>query len=57
MNKIQALQDKAVLIISFRANNYVAELYKNDKTLRISDYIKLLDCLFVNDVGENRRKL
>ena len=29
--KIQALQDKAVQIINFRANNYVGELYKNHK--------------------------
>ena len=42
LNKIPALQDKTVQIISFRANNYdVGELYKNDKILRISDYIKL----------------
>ena len=31
LNKIQALQDKAVRIINFRANNYnVGELYKNN---------------------------
>ena len=42
LNKIEALQDKAVQIINFRANNYdVGELYKNDKILSISDYIKL----------------
>ena len=28
-NKIQALQDKAVRIINFTANNYFGELYKN----------------------------
>ena len=50
-NKTQALQDKAVRIINFRANNYGVEgLYKNDKILIISDYIKLLNCLFVRDV-------
>ena len=38
LNKIQALQDTAVQIINFRANNYdVGELYKNNKILRISD--------------------
>ena len=41
-------------MINFRANNYnVGELYKNDKILRISDYIKLLNCLFVRDVLAN----
>ena len=51
LNKIQAPQVKAVRIINFRANSYdVAELYKNDKMLKISDYIKLLNCLFVRDV-------
>ena len=54
LNKIQALQDKAVRVINFRANNYdVGELYKNDKILRISDYIKLLNCLFVRDILKN----
>ena len=54
MNKIQALQDKAVGIINFRANNYdVGELYKNDKIIRISDYIKLLSCLSARDVLTN----
>ena len=54
MNKIQALQDKAVRIINFKANNYdVGELHKNDKILRISDYIKLLNGLFVRDILTN----
>ena len=34
LDKIQALQDKAVRIINFRANNYdIGVLYKNDKYL------------------------
>ena len=54
LNKIQALQDKAVRIINFKANNYdVGEHYKNDKILRISDYIKLLNCLFIRDILTN----
>ena len=54
MNKIQALQDKAVRIINFKANNYdVGELCKNDKVLIISDYIRLLNHLFVSDVLTN----
>ena len=54
MTKIQALQDKAVRIINFKANNYdIGELYENSKILRISDYIKLLNCLFVGDALNN----
>ena len=54
MTKIQALQDKAAWIINFKANNYnIGELYKNHKILRISGYIKLLNCLFVGDVLNN----
>ena len=54
MNKIQALQDKGVRIINFRVNNHgVGELYKNDKILRISDYIKLINCLIVRNVLRN----
>ena len=45
---------KAVQIINFKYNIYdVGELYKNNKILRISDYIKLLNCLFVRDVLTN----
>ena len=56
MRKIQALKDEAVPIINFRTNNYdVGEFYKNDKLLRNSDYIKLLNCLFVRDVLTNFR--
>ena len=51
LNKIQPLQDKALRIINFKPNNFdTAELYKRDKILKISDYIKLLNCLFVRDV-------
>ena len=54
MNKIQALQDKGVRIINLRVNNHgVGELYKNDKILRISDYIKLINCLIVRNVLRN----
>ena len=38
-------------IINFKNNEYnVNELYKTNKILRIADYIKLLNCLFVRDV-------
>ena len=51
LNKIQPLQDKALRIINFKPDNFdTAELYKKDKILKIPDYIKLLNCLFVRDV-------
>ena len=51
LTKIQPLQDKALRVISFKANNHnVKDLYKNDQILKISDYIKMLNCLFVRDV-------
>ena len=51
LSKIQPLQDKALRIINFKPDNFdTAELYKKDKILKISDYIKLLNCLFVRDV-------
>ena len=38
-------------MINFRVNNYdIEELYKDNNIFRISDYIKLLNCLFVRDV-------
>ena len=51
LNKIQPLQDKAVRIINFKPDNHnVGELYKRDKILKVSVYIKLLNSLFVRDV-------
>ena len=51
LNKIQPLQDKAVRIINFKPDSLnVGELYKRYKILKVSDYIKLLNSLFVRDV-------
>ena len=51
LTKIQPLQDKALRVINFKANNHdVRDLYKNDQILKTSDYIKVLSCLFVRDV-------
>ena len=51
LTKIQPLQDKALCVINFKANNHdVRDLYKNYQILQISDYIKMLNCLFVRDV-------
>ena len=50
IRKISELQDMAIRIINFQPKNYpVAELYKNSRILKLSDYIKLLNCMFVRD--------
>ena len=42
---------KALRIINFKNNEYnVNELYKTNKILKIADFFKLLNCLFVRDV-------
>ena len=49
--KFEPLQNKALRIINFRNNKYdINEFYKTNKILKIADYIKLLNCLFVRDV-------
>ena len=51
IEKIPQLQDKTLRIINFKPINYpVLKLYKNDKILKLQDYIKLLNCMFVKDV-------
>ena len=50
IKKISELQDKGIRIINFKPRNYpVAELHKNSRILKLSDYIKLLNCMFVRD--------
>ena len=44
------LQDKALRIINFKPKNHlVSELCKSNKILKLTDYIKLLNCMFVKD--------
>ena len=51
LRKLEPLQNKAMRIINFKNNEYnVNELYKTNKILKIADYIKLLNCLFVRDI-------
>ena len=51
LRKLKPLQNKAMRIINFKNNEYnVNELYKTNTILKIVDYIKLLNCLFVRDV-------
>ena len=54
IKKISELQGKAIRIINFKSKNYpVAELYKISRILKLSDYIKLLNCIFVRDTLAN----
>ena len=56
IKKLSVIQDKAICIISFKDENYpINELYYNNKTLKIPDYIKLLNCLFVKSIPLNNR--
>ena len=49
-NQISELQDKALRIINFKQKNYpVSELYKSNKILKLTDYVKLLNCMFVKN--------
>ena len=54
IKKLSEIQDKAIRIISFKDKNYPTnELYYNNKILKIADYIKLLNCLFVKSILSN----
>ena len=48
--KIQDFQDKAIRIIKYKPDDVsVNELYRNDKILKITDFISLKNTLFVKD--------
>ena len=50
IKQISELQDKALRIINFKPKSYpVSELYKSNEILKLTDYIKLLNCLFVKN--------
>ena len=50
MKQITKLQDKALRIINFKPKiHLVSELYKSNEILKLTDYIKLLNCMFVKD--------
>ena len=50
IKQISELQDKALRIINFKLKNHpVSELYKSNEILKLTDYIKLLICMFVKD--------
>ena len=51
LRNLEPLQNRALRIINFKNNEYnVNELYKTNKILRMADYIKSLNCLFVRDL-------
>ena len=48
IKQISELQDKTLRIINFKPKNHpVSELYQSNKILKLTDYIKLLNCIFV----------
>ena len=50
IKQISELQDKVLRIINYKPKNHpVSELYKSSKILKLTDYIKLLNCMFVKD--------
>ena len=51
VKKISELQDKAIRIINFKPKNYpVAELYKNSRNLKLTDYMKVKDTLTTTQI-------
>ena len=54
IKKFFEVHDKAIRTISFKDKNYPTnELYYKKKILKITDYIKLLNCLFVKSIFSN----
>ena len=56
IKQISELQDKTLRIINFKPKSYpVSELYKSNKILKLTDYIKILNGMFVkNTLSANR---
>ena len=55
IKKVQTVQNKAMRVISFK--NYCersSPLYKNLNILKLSDYVKLLNCLLLHDQFNNK---
>ena len=50
IKQISELQDKTLRIINSKPKNHpVSELYKSNEILKLTDYIKRLNCTFVKD--------
>ena len=49
IKQISELQDKALRIINFKPKNHpVSELYESNEILKLTNYIKLHNCMFVS---------
>ena len=54
-NSLKIFQDKALKIINFMKNDdNINPLYIKGRTLKFSDYIKYLNCLFLHDCLNNK---
>ena len=54
INKISTIQDKAIRIINFKPKNYPAgNLYQSNKILKLRDYIRLINSIYVKSVLED----
>ena len=54
IDKISAMQDKAFRIINFKPNNYPAgKLYQPNKILKLREYIRLINSMYVKSVLED----
>ena len=54
VNKISAIQDKAIRIINFKPKNYPAEkLYQSNKILKLRDFARLINSIYVKSVQED----
>ena len=51
VRKLLQLQNTAMRLINFKLNDHPADaLYHSNKILKVTDYIKLLSCLFVKNI-------
>ena len=51
VRKLPQLQNETMRIINFKPYDHPADAhYHSTKTLKITDYIKLLNCMFVKNV-------
>ena len=55
IKKLSEIHDKDICIKSFKNKNPTNELYYINKILKIANYIKLLNCLFIKSILSNNR--
>lgn len=55
IKKVQTIQNKALRVISFKNyREHSSPLYKKLNILKLSDYVKLLNCLLIHDKFNNK---